>query len=108
MSLSYNMQDWFLDVCDKSRCLSCRGFTIERVDSVTAQCYSCGRWYDGYEMGRAFSDLVHLSTTHQEREKRRQHRDDPAAMNFEQELSYAPGTMENVGSYPGDEEDEDE
>ncbi len=97
--MNYDLHDWFLDACERGQCLSCKGFTLER-SGLEAQCYSCGRWFAGYDVGRSESELRHLSTAHQKQERQRQHGQSYDNMRFEEEMSFTPESPEDYGDYP--------
>jgi len=97
--MSYSLHDWFLDAVDRGQCLSCKGFTLERCGLV-AQCYGCGRWFSGYDIGHAYSDLRDLSTAHQKQKKQRQHGQSYDSEKFEEKMSSGPESPEDYGNYP--------
>lgn len=100
--MSYNLIDWFIDAVDRGKCQSCKGFTLERVDDFEAQCYSCGRWYCGYDLGHTHDSLIELSTSYQ-REKRQYHQTQKyTEMRFEEQIAHSPKSFEDYGDYPED------
>jgi len=98
--MSYNLMDWFIDACDRGQCLSCKGFSLERMGDCEAQCYGCGRWFDGYDLGRYYGELLHLSTAHQKQQSQREHMPTYDHMRYEEELSKVPESYENYGNLP--------
>ena len=99
-ALNYELIDWFLDAVERGQCQSCKGFTLERMGTFEAQCYSCGRWFVGYDIGRAHSDLIHLSTSYQREETRRGHGQTYDQQRFEDELTHTPKSPEDYGDFP--------
>lgn len=93
--MSYSIQDWFIDAGERGQCLCCKRYTLERRDIMEAQCYSCGRWYVGYEMGYCDSELLPLSTAYQHEVRQREHSQKYADMKFEEQMSYSPPSYED-------------
>jgi len=96
----YDLTDWFLDAMDRGQCMSCKGFTLERMGTLEAQCYSCGKWYVGYDLGQSQCELRHLSTSHQHEKRQRTYGQTHENMRFEEELSYSPEPHDDYGDYP--------
>jgi len=97
--MSYDLQDWFIDAVDRGQCLHCKGFTLERY-GLEVQCYSCGRWFSGYDIGRSFTELMHLSTTYQKQQRQREHVQTYESMSFEEQLAHTPESPEDYGNSP--------
>lgn len=47
---------------------------MEVMSEQDAQCYKCGRWHSNYLTGRAYSELLHLSTAYQKQQHQRQYK----------------------------------
>jgi len=97
--LSYDLIDWFLDAVDRGQCLSCKGFTLDLLGDA-AQCYSCGKWFCGYDIGSSYSSIIELSTTYQRQQNQRQSGQNYVSERFEEELSKTPKSPEDFGEYP--------
>jgi len=98
--MSYNLHDWFIDACDRGKCFSCKGFTLERMGSMEAQCYSCGRWFSGFDLGYSDAELMHLSTAYQKVQDQRHQAETYVNMRYEEELSRTPKSYEDYGNSP--------
>ena len=69
------------------------------MGTLEAQCYSCGRWHSGYDIGHAYSELMHLSTQYQKAQLQRKYSysggaQTADAMHFEDSLSQTPEVVE--------------
>lgn len=100
--MSYTIVDWLIDASDRGQCLACKGFTLERMSSTEAQCYSCGRWFSGFAIGYSDAELMHLSTAYQKEERRKNQGggDTYMAMKFVEKMSVTPEVDEDFGHSP--------
>jgi len=60
--MAYSILDWAIDAKATGKCLGCGGFKLDKGPEKTdLQCYKCGRWCSGSEMGYTDTVLITLS-----------------------------------------------
>jgi len=102
MSTEYTLTDWLIDVMEHGLCQSCGNFGLERMGDFEAQCYRCGKWHSGYDLGRSHTELLHLSTQYDRQRQRNYHKnkyEDGHSMRFEQELMDYPELPTDIDDF---------